>query len=217
MKKLIDLNFNVNECKQELDDFRSLLSSNQILKERKDVIPFFKKQNNLAAFFGSYVPRMHKFDRLAYEYSLCGDFIADIVIGDSVRRCYLLVELEDASENSVFVKRGTKTTREWAPRFAHGFGQLVDWFCKLDGLRNTPDFQDDFGTGVVEFQGMLVIGRRANFKDDSESRRFHWFSDRLRVDSHSITCLTYDDVLADLTDDIANSISAYRAENLNPV
>jgi hypothetical protein len=213
MKEFIDFNFSAHHFKQELQDFHTFINSSQDLREKKDILPFFRKHQNLAAYLGSYFPDIIIFDKLAYEYRLFGDFVADIIVGDSIRKRYLLIELEDASKNSVFIQKGKKVTREWSPRFLHGFAQLIDWFVKLDSLRRTPDFESIFGYGLVKFEGILVAGKNSYFKNTAEFYRFDWFSDKTRVDSHAITCLTYDDIYEDLADRAKNDYRVYQIEN----
>jgi hypothetical protein len=69
-------------------------------------------------------PKINRFDLLATEFSLFGDYACDLVVGGSVNRDFCLVEFEDASPQSVFVKKKGKSTPEWSPRFDRGFSQI---------------------------------------------------------------------------------------------
>ena len=73
-------------------------------------------------------------DLLAYEYPLFGDFRCDLAVADSVTRACTFVEFEDAGPRSLFVQHGDKATREWSPRFDHGYSQVVNWFYKLQDM-----------------------------------------------------------------------------------
>jgi hypothetical protein len=94
--------------------------------------------------------------------------------------------------NSVF-GGGPKYHEEWGRRFEHGFSQLVDWFWALDTYRGVPDFTRRFGAAPVQFFGMLVVGRR-QFLQDHQVERLRWRLDRVLINNHKITCITFDDL-----------------------
>ena len=124
--------------RRELQEFDMLLRSKPNLSEAGDILPFFKANRHLAALIGSYNPRINEFNRIAAEFDLFGDYSCDLVIGDSVSRNFCFVEFEDATPNSVFVKKRGKATPEWSPRFDHGFSQILDWFAILEDQKRTP-------------------------------------------------------------------------------
>ncbi|HCA97100.1 MAG TPA: hypothetical protein DEP38_21515, partial [Cyanobacteria bacterium UBA9226] len=64
------------------------------------ISPFFRERHHLSAFIGSYHTNINRFDRLAFEYDIFGDFTEDIVVGDFVGKAYCFVEFEDAASNS---------------------------------------------------------------------------------------------------------------------
>ncbi len=73
---------------------------------------------------------------------LIGLFAADIVVGDWAAKNYCFVELEDATEDSIFsTVRGRRTTK-WSERFEEGCSQIVDWLWLLEansaGARRLP-------------------------------------------------------------------------------
>lgn len=193
MKKLERIELSRAACRDDLDAFDALLASSDELSERAHILPFFRSHPHLSAFLGTFNPDIDAFDSLAYEYDLFGDFACDLVVGDSGRRAFTLIELEDASEDSVFRSVAGKHTPEWGRRFEHGFSQLVDWFWKLDVQRQNDDFRDRFGGSDASFFGMLVVGR-SSFLGERERRRLHWRRDRILVDSHKVACLTNDEL-----------------------
>lgn len=132
-------------------------------------------------------------DCLAFEFPIVGDFTADLVVGNRGPQAFLLVELEDARQNSVFTQVGERAAHDWSPRFNHGFSQIVDWFCSLDDFKRTRRFSRDFGGGHVRFSGLLVIGRSGNL-DAEERQRLSWRADKVKVDSIHVGCMTYDDL-----------------------
>src|SRR5690349_18170177 len=108
MKELQSHTFDAAKCRVELGEYNQLLASTPRLSERDDVLPFFKRRKDLSLIIGTYFPTISSLDRLAHEYEIDGDFVADLVIGDSTSHRYVLVEFEDGSPDSVFRRRGTK-------------------------------------------------------------------------------------------------------------
>lgn len=180
---------------RELDDLGRLLASSEKLKERAQAKPFFEKRPQLAALMGIYA-KCGPANLLSYEFAIEGDFRADIVVGNSELRTYCMVELEEGDTNSIFAT-SNRSMREWSPKFDHGFSQLIDCFCALEGMRRSPRFTDLFGLRPVKFHGLLVIGREP--LAPGESRRLQWRSDHVKVDSNDIRCITYDELHKELS------------------
>jgi hypothetical protein len=97
VKNLQSLKFDRAKCRTEWNQFSSLLSSKAELSERNDVLPFFKNRHHLSTLIGSYFPKMAKADCFAHEFEIYGDFIADLIVGDSTEQRYVLVEFEDGT------------------------------------------------------------------------------------------------------------------------
>ena len=170
-----------------------------------------KKSLHLTAYIGAAVGlNIGIAKQVAYEYALIGDYAADIVFGNRERQ-FCFVELEDGDPKSVLRKVGKKATKEWAPRFEHGFSQIVDWFCLLDGLKSTPPFQKNFGYGHIDFVGLLLIGRNEGLEDD-DLRRFRWRKHHVIVDSHPVVCMTYDDLYNELNEVFQLYAAAFNVE-----
>ena len=184
-------------ARKEALELKSLLSASAALKEGKHIRPFFRARSQLSALVGSYSSAIARFDRLAYEYELFGDFACDLVVGDSVKRAYCFIEFEDAGPKSLFVKQGKKATREWSARFDHGYSQLIDWFYKLEDRRNRDEFEARFGKRSIDFTGVLVVGRNQHM-DAGERLRLEWRRRHVVVHSRNIICVTYDELLDDL-------------------
>ena len=211
MKEFIELEFDLALCKKELCEFKALLDSKSTLGERSVILPFFRKKYHLSAFVGSYFPYLSSFDRLAFEYSLFGDFACDLVIGDFAKGCYCFVEFEDASSTSIFKSSGVRSTSEWSPRFEHGFSQIVDWFCALDDMRSTSGFADRFGRRDILYYGMLVIGRSSTL-DARQSNRLRWRLEKVLVDSKHVYCVTFDELYQDLHSRLETYTAVYSLE-----
>jgi Shedu protein SduA, C-terminal len=193
MKEFKTIVFDPAKCRKQLSQFKKLLDSKKVLIERKELQPFFRSREQLTAFFGTYAPDIGPANRLAYEFPLFGDFAADIVLGNADIGEYCLIELEDAGATSILRKVKGKATKEWAPRFDHGCSQLVDWFYALDDMKKTGAFAKHFGHGHIKFFGLLVIGRSDDLSDDDRTR-LKWRTEKVLVDSHPLTCLTFDEI-----------------------
>jgi len=180
-----------------VDELGALLRSQPTLGERDAILPFFKESPDLSLLVGSYFPDLIEPDVLAHEYQLSAHFRADLVVGDSQRGHYVFVELEDAAPDGVFVTRGGRATPEWSPRLEHAFSQVIDWFWILEDMRSTTDFADTFGDRAARFHGLIVIGKDLDL-GDREKSRLAWRTDRVVVDSHKISCVSFDMLHGDL-------------------
>ncbi len=197
MKELTKYSFDAQNCRIEWNDFVQLLSQNKTLSERNNILPFFKQHRDLSILICSYFSQIKKPDLFAHEYEIYGDFIADLIIGDSKTHHYLLVEFEDGRPDSIFAKRKNKSTPDWSPRIEAAFSQLVDWFWKLEDMRSTADFQNTFGSRRAKFHGLIIIGKEMNLAPQ-EMDRLKWRMDRTMIDSNAISCVSFDELREDL-------------------
>ncbi len=100
--------FDPTRCRKEVGELRQWLAQHPILDEKRQILPFFQQRRQLSAFVASYAPDFDDYDRIAFEYPLFGDFTRDLVVGDSARNAYCLIEFEDAGPNSLFIQRGKR-------------------------------------------------------------------------------------------------------------
>ncbi|MBI2511713.1 MAG: DUF4263 domain-containing protein [Opitutae bacterium] len=201
MKPLTPFLFDIKKCVVELSAFEALLSSKSELSESKDVLPFFRSNRHLLAYLGALAPSMAAFNRVDPEFSLYGDFRADAIIGDWDKKSFCMIEFEDARRDSIY-RACARTTKEWSPRFEHGFSQIVDWLWKVDDFRQTRTGTVTFGQDAFEFMGMLVIGRDS-FLDDMDRARLAWRMSKVVVNSQRIVCLTFDQLARELRSSLA--------------
>jgi hypothetical protein len=192
-KTLEEVVFDPLKCRAELAAFQALLQSKTHLAERGDIQPFFKKSKQLSAFIGTFAPNIGPATHLAFEFPFLGDFSADVVLGNHKHGFFCVIEFEDGKPDSIFRKVGKKSVTEWGPRFEHGFSQLVDWFCTLDDFKKTDRFARDFGHGYITFIALLILGRNSGVSE-SDRKRLRWRTEKVRVDSHTIECMTFDDL-----------------------
>ena len=197
MKNLITHSLNAVDCRKEWQRFDILLKSKSVLDERKDILPFFKKCHNLSTLICTYFPQIKNPNKFAHEYEIYGDFVADLVVGDSDTQHYLLIEFENGAPDSIFKKKKNKATPEWASRFEGAYSQLVDWLWKLEDMRNTADFQNTFGSRRAKFQGLIVIGKNMNLSRQ-EQDRLRWRINRTMIDSNAISCVSFEELREDL-------------------
>jgi hypothetical protein len=200
MKEFLRISFDAKQCRRELADFNQLLQGKRELEETADIKPFFQAHQQLAAFLGSCAPTITRYDLLAHEYQLFGDFSCDLVVGDSVRKTFGFVEWEDATVGSLFRQQGKKATPEWSSRLEGGFSQIIDWFCKLDDMARTDEFETRFGAKNIRYFGLLVIGRDEWLAHPRERRRWEWRSQKVVVNSLPVQCMTYDELYNLLAD-----------------
>jgi hypothetical protein len=193
-KEFRKIQFDPVQCREEVKQLQDLLATHCELQERKQVLPFFKERLQLSALLGMYHSEIHRYDLVAHELPLFGDFIADLVIGDSKNSAFAFIEFEDASPESIFVKR--KATPDWSPRFERGFSQLIDWFFKLDEQKQTVDFEDKFGSRTIQHVGLIVIGRTEHL-GKREEQRFRWRQKHVLINSATIYCKTFDQLCND--------------------
>lgn len=197
MKILQPHTLDPNNCRAEWDAYNSLLAANPTLSEQKDVLPFFKTSKDLSILICSYFPKIKTPDRFAHEYEIDGDFVADLVVGDSKAHNYLLVEFENGAADSIFRTKGKRATPDWAPRFEGAYSQLVDWLWKLEDKRSTADFVNTFGDRRAKFQGLIVIGKGMNLSQQ-ETDRLKWRMDRTLIDSSAVSVVSFEDLGEDL-------------------
>ena len=150
MKELISHTFNFAAYEKELSEFKDLLDKNPELREKEDILPFFKARPNLSTQIATIIPQMVTNEKLAYEFDIFGDFASDIAVGDINSNTFCFIEFEDARTESIFVKNGKKYKQEFSSRLEHGFSQIIDWFYKIDGLQNSDDLEERFGKNKIE-------------------------------------------------------------------
>jgi hypothetical protein len=195
MKKL-NIRYNLNQLKEAVHAFEGLLVNEEELEEKKDIQPFFKSNPVLIIAISELVGMSSmNIDELEFEFQLWHDFICDVGFGSSKTNTYCLIELEDAKRNSIF-RRTPKNHSKFSERFENGFSQIIDWFWKIDGLKNTStEIEHLFNTHHPTIKSILLIGRSNFLKNSSEVARLKWRVEKTIIDSKRINCYTYDELL----------------------
>ena len=201
MNPFSTLSLNKKQVRAELAEFRDLLNdpARPNLKERDDILPFFKARSQLSAFIGRYNIDIINYKNISYchEFDIFGDHIADLAIGDGNANAYCFVEFENAEETSVF-KKTPKLTPEWSSRYEHGFSQLVDWILWLEANRGTPGFQVRFNANVIRYNVLLVIGRDKYLGNQGLKDRMSWRDEHISIWGKNVNCITFDKLYEDL-------------------
>ncbi len=192
-KNLESITFDPAKFEKELKTFGQLLALHRDLSERDDIQPFFRKNKHLSAYMGTFSPNLGPATELAFEYPFFGDFSANLLLANKRAGQFCVIEFEDGRHDSIFKKPGNRGNPEWSARFDHGFSQIVDWFYNLDDLKKTHTFAKTFGYGHIGFFGLLVIGRSASL-DDAKRSRLKWRTEKVLIDSHPVSCITFDEL-----------------------
>ncbi len=197
MKTLENIALDPVVVSRNLDELEALLSNSAHLKERDHLLPFFKARPHLCAALGLLYDHIGKPDLWASELQLFGDFGCDFASGDSVNNAFMLIELEDALEHSIFSPLPPgKTIKQWARRFEHGFSQLVDWAWNLEttGLASDPTDRV-FGARNPSLYFLLIIGRNSDLTA-ADRDRLRWRARHVSLGAFRMSCFTFDDILS---------------------
>lgn len=205
MSDFASVKIDLTTVSKEIREFQALLETSSSLQESTDLLPFFRARPQLTAWLGTVNTDVVRPDAIAYEYPIFGRYQADILVGDTGRGRFALIELEDASADSIFEDRKRKSSY-WSSRFFTGFSQLVDWLCEIRTQAKDLALQEEFGTMQPLLLPALVVGRD-HFLSDRERHRFDWFRQNVLIDSASPSVSTYDELASDLDDRIQIAVS----------
>ena len=193
MRSFVPLVLDVGVLSTNLSELEAVLSSESHLREREQIIPFFKSRPHLCTALGLANNSVELPDRWANELDLFGDFVCDIAAGDSEANAYTLVEFEDAREYSIFSRlpKG-KTMKRWSTRFEHGFSQLVDWAWRISAEgESSAAFRRIFGDDNPAIHFLLVAGRDADLTRD-DLTRLRWRARHTSLGGFRMSCFTFD-------------------------
>ncbi|MGO1074509.1 Shedu anti-phage system protein SduA domain-containing protein [Inquilinus sp. CA228] len=196
MKSFVPLSLDPSVLNQNLTELETLLSLDASLRERDQVLPFFKARPHLCAALGLTNNAVELPDRWASELDLFGDFACDVAAGDSEANAYTLVEFEDAQELSIFSRlKAGKTMKQWSRRFERGFSQLVDWAWRLSAEgESSAAIRRIFGDDNPTIHLLLVIGRDADLTKD-DLARLRWRAQHTSLGHFRMSCFTFDGLL----------------------
>lgn len=180
------------ELRREFLEFEALLAPGTRLRETADILPFLRTRRHLAASFGFANTYLHVPDRLAQEVVLFGGFRCDLIVGDSRAEQFTLIELEDATETSIFEAASKRAYPRWSSRFEKGFSQLVDWAWRLSHERPpSVALEPIFGCQNPKIHYLLVIGRQ-HWLGASAEARLEWRRSHNGIANQRTSIWTYD-------------------------
>ena len=194
MRKCTDF-YDVKLVQQAISEFRTLITSKTELEEKKDLQPFFKKHPVLIFLLAGLgqISRSNV-DEYEFEFDLWQDLVCDIGIGNSDANTYCLIELEAGKRNSIF-KNKPKNYPKYGDSLECGYSQIIDWFFKIDEMKNTSGVKRRFAGDYPRINAVLIIGRSHFLNNDLERNRFNWRRDNTLIGAKNVTCLTYDELL----------------------
>lgn len=184
------LDFGVAE--QELEEYKQWLDANAEFTESR-VVDFLRPRINLCMLIQIAAGKGHP-NRYKREFSLVGVFRADLVVGSTTARHFVLVEFEGGTRNSIFnQKRGSGQMRDWSPELEHGFSQVSDWSWAKNDNQHSTTYRNAFGLDHFSETYLVVCGR-STLLTATEKSRLAWRSDKTTIASCPIHFWTYDDL-----------------------
>ena len=196
MKHFDTLVFDQQAYERELAEFEQLLINTTTLYEQADILPFFRARKHLSARISRIVTGLNQIDRIAYEYDLFGDYVCDLVIGNSLTNDYCFVEFENATAESIFTKKKGRYEPYYTCRFEQGYSQVADWFYQLSDVSESQ-MTKRFDKPRINYYGVLIIGRSA-FLSDNEKKRLIWRKRNFVISSQHIQIYTFDELFTAL-------------------
>lgn len=194
MSLFAPIRLDVRAAEQEFGEFKSWIAANNRFSETA-VIKELKDRRHLSCLIGYLESGIGKPNVYKYEFAIQGVFRADLVVGNSDLRKFVLVEFEGAEENSIFGPNKTNQMRDWSKQLQRGFSQIVDWSWAKNDNQHTEVFKNAFGCERMTELYVLVCGR-ANSMDRAETSRLQWRSDKTIIGGAKVLCMTYDDLVS---------------------
>ncbi len=138
---LAEVTLDFAKAERELEEYKQWLDANAEFTEAS-IVGFLKPRVNLCLLIQIAVGKGHP-DRYKREFALVGVFRADLVVGSTAARHFVLVEFEGGTRDSIFNrKRGTIQMRDWSPELEHGFSQVSDWSWAKNDNQHSSNLQE---------------------------------------------------------------------------
>jgi hypothetical protein len=180
------------KAERELDEYKKWLDGNAEFSETS-VVDELKTKVNLCPLIQFAAGKGHP-NRYKREFTLQGAFRADLVVGSTAEKHFVLVEFEGGTRNSIFnQRRGSSQLRDWSTEFEHGFGQIADWTWARNDNQHTVLYKNAFGLDLFSESYVVVCGR-TDLLNAVEKSRLNWRSENTTIASRSVRFWTYDDL-----------------------
>jgi hypothetical protein len=176
----------------ELDEYKLWLDQNAEFPENR-IVAELKARKDLCLLIQLAAGKGQP-DRYKHEFTLQGAFRADLVVGSSTARHFVLVEFEVGSKSSIFNQRkDSAQLRDWGSELQHAFSQVSDWTWAKNDNQNSCLYRNAFGFDHISETYLIVCGR-SSFLGVTDRSRLHWRSEKTTIASCSIRFWTYDDL-----------------------
>lgn len=177
LKKLIDKEGNISE--KEIVD---LFNQNELLIYLIPIVYSLTTKYNLRKGDEFKIQK----DK---EKSIKGQHRTDYTVVSEMKDGYniCLIEIEDASNNSIFKSSNNRKSPEWSNRFEHGYSQILDWLYSINYMSD-HDIIDEFNLNTkdikrISFSSILIIGKCT--KNNKESRKLKWREEHISINNLS--------------------------------
>ncbi len=198
-------NFDLTKAESELDEYKSWIDVNSEFAERT-IVSELKRRTDLCLLIQLAAGKGHP-DCFKHEFAIQGALRADLVVGSTTARHFVLVEFESGERGSIFNQtRGTARLRGWSNRLERAFSQITDWSWAKNDNQKTDLYRQAFGMDHMTETYLVVCGR-SNFLDSIDKSRLHWRSEKTLIASSPIRFWTYDDLHQNCSD----TLSPFRA------
>jgi Domain of unknown function (DUF4263) len=180
------------QAEKELDEYKKWLDSNVEFTETS-VVNELKTKVNLCLLIQFAAGKGHP-NRYKREFNIQGAFRADLVVGSTAEKHFVLVEFEGGTRNSIFNQsRGSSQLRDWSTEFEHGFSQVADWTWAKNDNQHSTLYRNAFDLDQFSESYVVVCGR-TGLLNAPEKSRLNWRSENTTIASRPIRFWTYDDL-----------------------
>lgn len=156
MRQFDSIAYNLPAAEAELQTFKAWLGAAGFVG-KTEIVREIRARRRMCCLLASRVG-MSAPDLIRFELALKGMLRADLILGNDHFRQFVLIEFEDAKENSIF-SGGTRRYRHWARRPEHGFGQVVDWAWIRSDHPDDTVLTAAFGGRINVGSCIVVCGR----------------------------------------------------------
>jgi hypothetical protein len=193
------------KAESELDEYKAWIDTNSEFAERP-IVSELKRRIDLCLLIQLAAGKGHP-DCYKHEFAIQGALRADLVVGSTTAKHFVLVEFESGEKGSIFNQtKGTAQLRDWSNRLERAFSQVSDWSWAKNDNQKSDLYRQAFGMDHMTETYLIVCGR-SSFLDQMDQSRLHWRSEKTLMASCPIRFWTYDDLHQNCSD----TLSAFRA------
>ncbi|QQP90158.1 DUF4263 domain-containing protein [Skermanella sp. TT6] len=177
---MIETRLDSARAEKELDEYKTWLNQNAEFPENR-VVTKLKARKDLCLLIQLAAGKGQP-DRYKYEFMLQGAFRADLVVGSSKSKHFVLVEFEGGSPNSIFNrKKGSAQLKDWGGELQHAFSQVSDWSWAKNDNQHSVLYKNAFGSDPISETYQIVCGQRS-FLGPTDSFRLCGRSEKMTIE-----------------------------------